>query len=96
MGFKIFLSPPNMCGKELEYVKECFDTNWIAPYGPQLDAFEKEMAGYMSMDKALALSSGTAAIHLALRKGKKCGSFGDISILSFNGNKILTTSRRLS
>jgi len=195
MGFKIFLSPPNMCGKELEYVKECFDTNWIAPYGPQLDAFEKEMASYISVDKALAVTSGTAAIHLALRwydvkpgdivfcsdftfigsctpilyqnalpvfidsepdswnmspvalekafewaraenkmpkaviivdlygesadwdsllticrkygvpviedaaesvgtvfKGKKCGSFGDISILSFNGNKILTTS----
>ena len=36
MGFKIYLSPPHMCGKELEYVKECFDTNWIAPYGPQL------------------------------------------------------------
>ena len=184
-----------MCGKELEYVKECFDTNWIAPYGPQLDAFEKEMADYIGVDGALALSSGTAAIHLALRwygvgvgdyvfcsdftfigscvpilyqnatpvfidsepdswnmspaalekafkwakaenkmpkaviivnlygesadweslleicckyrvpviedaaesvgtvyKGKKCGSFGDISILSFNGNKILTTS----
>ena len=195
MGFKIFLSPPNMCGKELEYVKECFDTNWIAPYGPQLDAFEKEMSSYISVDKALAVTSGTAAIHLALRwydvkqgdiifcsdftfigsctpilyqkatpvfidsepdswnmspialekafdwakkenkmpkaviivdlygesadwdsllticrkygvpviedaaesvgtvfKGKKCGSFGDISILSFNGNKILTTS----
>lgn len=184
-----------MCGKELEYVKECFDTNWIAPYGPQLDAFEKEMASYISVDKALALTSGTAAIHLALRwygvkpgnivfcsdftfigsctpilyqnatpvfidsepntwnmspialekafvwakkenkmpkaviivdlygesadwdsllticrkygvpviedaaesvgtvyKGKKCGSFGDISVLSFNGNKIMTTS----
>lgn len=184
-----------MCGKELEYVKECFDTNWIAPYGPQLDAFEKEMADYVGVDGALALSSGTAAIHLALRwygvqagdyvfcsdftfigscvpilyqnatpvfidsepdswnmspvalekafkwakaenkmpkaviivnlygesadwdsllkicrkyhvpviedaaesvgtvyKGKKCGSFGDISILSFNGNKIITTS----
>jgi len=195
MGFKIFLSPPNMCGKELEYVKECFDTNWIAPYGPQLDAFEKEMASYISVDKALAVTSGTAAIHLALRwydvkpgdivfcsdftfigsctpilyqnatpvfidsepdswnmspialekafdwakkenkmpkaviivdlygesadwdnllticrkygvpviedaaesvgtvyKGKKCGSFGDISVLSFNGNKIITTS----
>lgn len=184
-----------MCGKELEYVKECFDTNWIAPYGPQLDAFEKEMASYIGADKALALSSGTAAIHLALRwygveagdtvfcsdftfigscnpilyqnatpvfidsepeswnmspvalekafkwalaenkmpkaviivdlygesadwdkllticrkygvpviedaaesvgtvyKGKKCGSFGDMSVLSFNGNKIMTTS----
>ena len=51
----------------LSLVKEAFDTNWIAPYGPQLDAFEKEMASYISVDKALAVTSGTAAIHLALR-----------------------------
>ena len=195
MSFKIFLSPPNMCGKEREYVNEAFDTNWIAPYGPHLNAFEREMAAYVGVDSALAVTSGTAAIHLALRlygvgpgdlvfcsdftfagscnpilyqgaepvfidsepytwnmssvalekafrwaksqgklpkavivvdlygesanwdkilpvcreynvpviedaaeavgstyKGKKCGSFGDINILSFNGNKILTTS----
>ena len=195
MSFKIFLSPPNMCGKEREYVNEAFDTNWIAPYGPHLNAFEREMAAYVGVDSALAVTSGTAAIHLALRlygvgpgdlvfcsdftfagscnpilyqgaepvfidsepytwnmssvalekafrwaksqgrlpkavivvdlygesanwdkilpvcreynvpviedaaeavgstyKGKQCGSFGDINILSFNGNKILTTS----
>lgn len=195
MGFRIFLSPPHMGGKEIEYVKEAFDTNWIAPYGPSINAFEKEMAAYIGIESALALTSGTAAIHLALRwfgvqqgdyvfcqdftfigscdailyekaipvfidsedkswnmcpaalenafqwakanqkmpkaviicdlygesadwdsllpicrkfgvpviedaaeavgteyKGKKCGSFGDIGILSFNGNKILTTS----
>lgn len=195
MAFKIFLSPPNMCGKEREYVNEAFDTNWIAPYGPHLNAFEREMAAYVGVDSALAVTSGTAAIHLALRlygvgpgdlvfcsdftfagscnpilyqgaepvfidsepytwnmssvalekafrwaksqgklpkavivvdlygesanwdkilpvcreynvpviedaaeavgstyKGKKCGSFGDINILSFNGNKIITTS----
>lgn len=195
MAFKIFLSPPNMCGKEREYVNEAFDTNWIAPYGPHLNAFEREMAAYVGVDSALAVTSGTAAIHLALRlygvgpgdlvfcsdftfagscnpilyqgaepvfidsepytwnmssvalekafrwaksqgrlpkavivvdlygesanwdkilpvcreynvpviedaaeavgstyKGKKCGSFGDINVLSFNGNKILTTS----
>lgn len=195
MAFKIFLSPPHMGGKEIEYVKEAFDTNWIAPYGPHINAFEKEMASYMGVESALALSSGTSAIHLALcwfgvkqgdyvfcqdftfigscdailyekaipvfidsepnswnmspkalenafqwaeknhhmpkavivcdlygesadwdrllpicrkhhvpviedaaeavgteYKGKRCGSFGDISALSFNGNKILTTS----
>lgn len=195
MAFKIFLSPPNMCGEELKFIQEAFDTNWIAPYGPSINAFEEEMAQYANMESALALTSGTAAIHLALRwfgvepgdyvfcsdftfigscaavlyercipvfidsepdswnmspvalekafkwandkgklpkviiivdlygesadwdkllpicrkygvpviedaaeavgtvyKGKKCGSFGDISVLSFNGNKILTTS----
>lgn len=195
MAFKIFLSPPCMGGKELEYVKNAFETNWIAPYGPHINAFETEMAAYTEVESALALSSGTAAIHLALRwfgaeqndyvfcsdftfigsvdailyekctpvfidsepdswnmsplalekafewakkqgklpkavivvdlygesadwdsllpicrkyhvpviedsaeavgtkyKGKMCGSFGDVSVYSFNGNKILTTS----
>lgn len=195
MAFRIFLSPPHMYGKELEYIKAAFDTNWIAPYGPAINAFEQEMSEYVGMSSALALSSGTAAIHLALRwfgvkqgdtvfcsdltfigscvsilyekcepvfidsepdswnmspvalekafiwakrenkmpkaviivdlygesadwdsllpicrrygvpviedaaeslgavyKGRKCGSFGDMSILSFNGNKIVTTS----
>lgn len=195
MGFRIFLSPPYMGGEEIKFVQEAFDTNWIAPYGPHITAFEKEMREYISMDGALALTSGTAGVHLALRwlgvgqgdyvfcqdftfigscgavlyekarpvfidseegswnmsphalkkafqwakennkmpkaviivdlygesadwdkllpicrqygvpviedaaeavgteyKGKKCGSFGDIGILSFNGNKILTTS----
>ena len=67
MSFKIFLSPPNMCGKEREYVNEAFDTNWIAPYGPHLNAFEREMAAYVGQEAALACTSGTAAIHLALR-----------------------------
>jgi len=195
MGFQIFLSPPNMCGREMEYIREAFETNWVAPYGPSINAFEDEMARYIGVESALALSSGTAALHLALRwfgvregdyvfcsdftfigscaailyercvpvfidsepsswnmspealeqafrwaqaqgklpkavvvvdlygesadwdsilpicrrygvpviedaaeavgtvyKGKKCGSFGDISALSFNGNKIITTS----
>ncbi|MGI6544893.1 MAG: DegT/DnrJ/EryC1/StrS family aminotransferase [Fastidiosipilaceae bacterium] len=195
MAYKIFLSPPNLGKKELEYVKDAFNTNWIAPYGPAINAFEQEMAAYIGIDAALALNSGTAALHLALRwfgvtqgdivfcsdftfigscvpilyekcepvfidsepnswnmspialekafqwaqrqnkmpkaviivdlygesadwdsllpicrkygvpviedaaealgtvyKGKKCASFGDISILSFNGNKIITTS----
>lgn len=195
MTFKIFLSPPCMGGKEQEYIKDAFQANWIAPSGPSLNLFEKEMASYIGINSALALASGTSAIHLALRwfgvqegdyvfcqdftfigscdailyekaipvfidsedkswnmspvalerafqwaskngkkpkaviicdlygesadwnnilpickkygvpiiedaaeavgteyKGKKCGSFGDIGVLSFNGNKILTTS----
>ena len=67
MAFKIFLSPPHMCGKEREYVNNAFDTNWIAPYGPHLNAFEREMAAYIGVESALACTSGTAAIHLALR-----------------------------
>lgn len=67
MAFKIFLSPPFMGGKEREYVKDAFDTNWIAPYGPHLNAFEKEMAAYIGVESALALNAGTAGLQLALR-----------------------------
>ncbi|MDI9470501.1 MAG: aminotransferase class I/II-fold pyridoxal phosphate-dependent enzyme [Bacillota bacterium] len=195
MAFRIFLSPPNLFGNERKYVDDAFDSNWIAPYGPHLKGFEEETAQYVGVESALACSSGTAAIHLALHwfgvgpgdyvfcsdftfagscnpilylgatpvfidsepftwnmssvalekafrwaekegklpkaiiivdlygesadwdrllpicrkygvpviedaaealgatyKGRKCGSFGDVGILSFNGNKIITTS----
>jgi len=52
---------------ERQYVEEAFETNWIAPLGPNVDAFEKELADYVGSQHAAALSSGTAAIHLALR-----------------------------
>lgn len=52
---------------ELELVKEAFASNWIAPIGPDVDGFEKELAEYVGARHAAALSSGTAAIHLALR-----------------------------
>lgn len=64
---KIYLSSPTMHGQEQEFVKEAFDTNWVAPLGPNVNAFEKEMAQYVGISHASALSSGTAAIHLALR-----------------------------
>jgi len=193
---KIWLSSPHMGGGEQKYVKEAFDSNWIAPLGPNVDGFEKDLEAYLQQGVHVgALSSGTAAIHLALiilgvkagdevicqsmtfsasanpimyqaatpvfvdseldtwnicpvaledaikdriakgkkpkaiiavhlygmpykiedisavadkyqipiiedsaealgssYKGQKCGTFGDISILSFNGNKIITTS----
>jgi pyridoxal phosphate-dependent aminotransferase EpsN len=63
---RIFLSSPHMSGKELKYIKEAFDTNWIAPLGPNVDAFESEIAEYVGASEAVAVSSGTAAIHLAL------------------------------
>jgi pyridoxal phosphate-dependent aminotransferase EpsN len=64
---RIFLSPPHMSGNELKYINEAFETNWIAPLGPNVDAFEKELAEYVGVKGASAVSSGTAAIHLALR-----------------------------
>ncbi len=63
---RIFLSPPHMSGEELRFVHEAFASNYIAPLGPQVDAFEKEFAEKVGAKYALALSSGTAAIHLAL------------------------------
>ena len=196
MSKKIYLSSPHMGGTELSYVNDAFTTNWIAPLGPNVDAFEDSLQLYLKEGSHVAtLSSGTAAIHLALiilgvergdevlcqsmtfsasanpivyqgatpifidsepetwnmcpnhleqaikdriskgkkpkaiipvhlygmpykideisaisekydipiiedsaealgssYKGRKCGTFGDISILSFNGNKIITTS----
>ena len=193
---KIYLSSPHMGGKEQHYVNEAFDTNWVAPLGPNVEGFEKDLEAYLStQNHVAALSSGTAALHLALillgverddevicqsmtfsasanpivyqgaipvfvdsepetwnicpnyleeaikdriakgkkpkaiiavhlygmpykvdaikkisekyeipiiedsaealgstYKGRKCGTFGDFSILSFNGNKIITTS----
>ncbi len=63
---KIWLSSPHMSGEELKYIQEAFDTNWIAPLGPHVDAFENEVANFVGVKHAAALMSGTAAIHLAL------------------------------
>ncbi len=63
---RIYLSPPHLSGLELEYVKDAVDSNWVAPLGPQVDAFEQELAELVGVPNALALSSGTAALHLAL------------------------------
>ncbi|PES26499.1 DegT/DnrJ/EryC1/StrS family aminotransferase, partial [Bacillus thuringiensis] len=69
-------------GYEQEYINEAFDTNWIAPLGPNVDGFEQEFASSVGIGYAAAVSSGTAAIHLALRllnvqRGDKvfCSSF---------------------
>ena len=63
---KIWLSSPHMGGTEIKYVQNAFDTNWIAPLGPNVDTFEKELGEYVGIAHVAALSSGTAAIHLAL------------------------------
>ncbi|HBV14159.1 aminotransferase class I/II-fold pyridoxal phosphate-dependent enzyme [Chryseobacterium carnipullorum] len=65
---KIWLSPPHMGGNELKYIKDAFDTNWISQYGSNLDEFENSLEEYLgNSSHVTALSSGTAAIHLALR-----------------------------
>ncbi|WLR52851.1 aminotransferase class I/II-fold pyridoxal phosphate-dependent enzyme [Bacillus tianshenii] len=63
---RIFLSSPHMSGLEQRFIHEAFDSNWIAPLGPNVDQFENELAQYTGAYGAAALSSGTAAIHLAL------------------------------
>ena len=64
---RIYLSPPHLGTEELQLVQEVFASNWIAPLGPQVDAFEAEVAAYAGMKFGAALSSGTAALHLALQ-----------------------------
>ncbi|MEY8199471.1 MAG: aminotransferase class I/II-fold pyridoxal phosphate-dependent enzyme [Colwellia sp.] len=63
---KVWLSSPHLGLDELKYVNEAFATNWIAPLGPNVDGFEKEICDYTGSKHAVALSSGTAAIHLSL------------------------------
>ena len=67
MNAKIWLSSPHMCGHEQSFVNEAFATNWIAPLGPNVNGFEGQLEAYLAEDcHVAALSSGTAAIHLAL------------------------------
>jgi dTDP-4-amino-4,6-dideoxygalactose transaminase len=66
MQKKIWLASPHIGEEEQKFVKEAFDTNWVAPLGPNVDAFESEMCEYLDIASAAALSSGTAAIHLSL------------------------------
>lgn len=89
---RIFLSSPHLSGNELEYVVEAFETNWIAPLGPNVDQFENEIARYVGVNNAVAVSSGTAAIHLALSLlGVKKGDKVFCSTLTFiaSANPIL-------
>ena len=83
MNKKIWLSPPHMGDNELKYINDAFDSNWISPLGENVDCFEKQLENYLGNDShVLALSSGTAAIHLGLilldvKKGDEviCQSF---------------------
>lgn len=67
MQNKIWLSSPHMGGTEQNYVNEAFDANWVAPLGPNVDGFEKDLESFLNQNvKVAALSAGTAALHLAL------------------------------
>ena len=82
---RIYLSCPTMHGEELEFVQEAFDTNWVAPLGPNVNELEKEVASYVGCKTAAALSAGTAAIHLALKLADvKEGDIVFVSDLTFS------------
>ena len=64
---RIYLASPHMGASEKIFVNEAFDTNWVAPLGPNVNNFEKEVAEYVGAKHASALVSGTSAIHLAIK-----------------------------
>src|SRR3954465_3956206 len=63
---RVYLSPPHMGPRERQLLIDAFDSNWIAPLGPEVDAFEKELGGVVGVPHVCALSSGTGGLHLAL------------------------------
>lgn len=63
---RIYLSPPHMTGEEIHYVQDAISSNWVAPVGPHLDAFEKELAAAVNVEDSVLVNSGTSAIHLGL------------------------------
>lgn len=64
---RVFLATPTMHGEEKKYIREAFETNWIAPLGPNVDAFEKAVREYLDIDGTCAVISGTSALHLAYK-----------------------------
>jgi dTDP-4-amino-4,6-dideoxygalactose transaminase len=87
LASRIWLSSPHLGDEETAFVEEAFRTNWIAPLGPHVDAFEREVAAEVGMGHAAALSSGTAAIHLGLLLlGVRAGDTVLCSSLTFAGS----------
>lgn len=81
---QIYLSSPHMGGNEMKYITEAFNSNWIAPLGINVNEFEREVCNYVDIKKGLALSSGTAGIHLALKYlGVGAGDYVFCSSLTF-------------
>ncbi len=84
---RLFLSPPHISGEEQQLVQEAFASNYIAPVGPMVDAFEQEFTEYTGLSHAVAVASGTAALHLALRHlGVGAGDEVFLSTLTFIGS----------
>ncbi|MCA0269727.1 MAG: aminotransferase class I/II-fold pyridoxal phosphate-dependent enzyme [Bacteroidetes bacterium] len=84
---RVWLSSPHLSGLEQPYVQEAFDTNWVAPLGPNVDAFEAEFAEAVGAGHAVAVSSGTAALHLALRlAGVEAGDEVVVSTFTFSAS----------
>jgi dTDP-4-amino-4,6-dideoxygalactose transaminase len=84
---RLFLSSPHMSGKENAYIQEAFDGNWVSPLGPHVDAFEREFCELVGSRHAAALSSGTAALHLALiLAGVEAGDDVMVSSLTFSAS----------
>jgi dTDP-4-amino-4,6-dideoxygalactose transaminase len=77
---RVFLSSPTMYSEEQKYIQEAFDTNWVAPLGPNVDGFERELANYVGVKHAAALVSGTSALHLAVKL--TCVKPGDVVFCS--------------
>ena len=87
MSKRIYLASPNMSkeGYEQKYIKEAFDANWITTLGENVNKFEEEVAQYVKGKNSVALSSGTAAIHMALKAaGVKKGDIVFCSTLTFS------------
>lgn len=94
---RIYLSPPHIGELEARYVQGAFDSNWIAPLGPDVDSFEQEFSNLVGTSHSVALNSGTAALHLALRvSGVSRGDEVLVSTFTFCGsvNPILYLSAR--
>lgn len=84
---RVYLSSPHMSGHEQKYIQEAFEQNWIAPLGPNVNAFEETLANYCGVKHAAALSSGTAALHLALIiLGVKSGDEVLVSTFTFSAS----------
>ncbi|QYE97357.1 DegT/DnrJ/EryC1/StrS family aminotransferase [Paraclostridium sordellii] len=85
MSDRIYLASPHMGGEELNYINEAFETNWVAPLGPNVKEFEKNICEYTGAKSSIALVSGTSAIHLALKcLGVEKGDIVFCSSLTFS------------
>ncbi|MBT8401718.1 MAG: DegT/DnrJ/EryC1/StrS family aminotransferase, partial [Rhodothermia bacterium] len=89
---RVYLSPPHMGQESLDFVREAFESNWIAPLGPQVDSFEREFSSVVDVASVTALSTGTAALHLSLvLQGVKAGDEVLCSTLTFAASAFAIT-----